>query len=226
MKNKGQTKIIIIVAIVVIILIGGGFYYGSITGGVIDENNCREVETSYEETVENVEYYTETVPYIDNVCNEEELAYKVENWVMDFNNCNEEKYICHDDRWWGCADEEYYCVDRSIACSLDLYNLDAEESGWWDINFNFIERETSNLVREDTETLSLYPQSSGHIQGAVRIQSEGVDGDSNKNLNCRYSLPIRATKQICEEVTKYKEVQREKVVTKPVTKYKTETVCE
>lgn len=80
-----------------------------------------------------------------------------------------------------------------------------------------------------TNTQFVYPQSTEKITGQVKITSQGENGEANKNIeSCNYRIIKTPTKQVCRDVTKYKDVQKSREVTayRPVTKYKTENVCE
>ena len=51
-----------------------GIYVNYAFGNVIKENTCRDVQVPYNET----EYYTETEPYTDNICDNINMVYKEE----------------------------------------------------------------------------------------------------------------------------------------------------
>jgi len=87
--------------------------------------NCREVQVPYEE----VEEYQETVPYTEEECESKDLAYNIENFVLNYNTCNEKKKECESGFMGIPYDCIEYCVDRTISCSLDLRHLDNEEQG-------------------------------------------------------------------------------------------------
>ena len=76
-------SLVFIVSFIMIIINSAN---NNFTSSVInDEKNCKE------------EIYTETVPYIETICNDEELAYKIENFILEENTCNEEEFICRKD---------------------------------------------------------------------------------------------------------------------------------
>lgn len=237
-KNKSNRKRIIIwtsiCAILVLIIIAITFYNISSKANYNSSNNqqnqnigaqsaetqksCREVQVPYQE----IEEYQETVPYTDRECETKELAYSITNFVLNYDTCNKQEYICKSSILGICTDKVYYCVDQSISCSLTLKNLDSEESGTWQITLSYIDESTRNTIKNDAVSEFLYPQTEKTLNSAVGITSAGVEGDANKDLTCVYTATTIPTKQVCRDVTKYKEVTK----TRTVTKYKTEQQCD
>lgn len=224
-NHKNTSKIIIICSIVVVaFLIILLLNKPSSTGNIISDTNqnsqqsCREMQVPYDY----IEEYQETVPYTDTECETKDLAYNIENFVMDYNTCNEYQDICNKYVLGFCTDKTTFCVDKSISCSLNLRNLDTEEQGSWDIKFSFYESGTSSVIQSKDVALFLYPQTSKTFTGVARIQSTGVSGDANKQITCSYTSSGIPTKQVCRDVTKYHEVTK----TRTVTRYRTEEKCE
>jgi hypothetical protein len=210
---------IIILAIVAIVAFTNNSSTGNAISNLNSEKVCKEVQVPYDY----IEEYQETVPYTDTECETKNLAYNVENFVMDYNTCNEYQDICNKYILGICSDKTTFCVDKSVSCSLDLRNLDTEEQGSWTIRFSFYETGTTNLIIDSKDVIQfLYPQTTKTFTGISRIQSEGVDGDANKQITCSYIRETIPTKQICKDVTKYKEVTK----TRTVTRYRTEEKCE
>ena len=127
-----------------------------------------------------------------------------------------------------CSEKETFCVDKTVRCALELRNLDAEEMGSFSISFKFSDSETRNNVKNDEVTRFVYAQTTETFAGSVRVRSEGVDGDANKRWSCNYRVEDTPSKEMCRDVLKYKEIQKERQVTayRPVTKHKTEEVCD
>ncbi len=212
-------SLLIIVGVVVVVALMNS--NGSMTGNVINSNNeqnCKDVQIPYDY----LEEYQETIPYTDRECETKNLAYSIDNFVIDSNTCNKYEDECH--KWFLglCTDKTTYCVDKSISCSLLLRNLDNEERGGWTMRFSFFEAGTNNVIKNEDVNSLLYPQSQDTVRGITRIQSTGVDGDANKQLTCSYQAANIPTKQICRDVTKYKEITK----TRTVTRYRTENKCE
>lgn len=207
---------IVIIAVIVILLI---VTFGvSMTGNAINipSKNCRDVQVPYQETEE----YSETIPYTDTECETKEIAYSINNFIFNYETCNQYQDRCDKYILGICSKKTTFCVDKSVSCSLTLRNLDNEERGQWTIRFLF--KASSSVVDTQDVTNFLYPQSEKQFVGVSRITSEGEEGDANKAITCSYVEADAPTKQVCKDVTRYKDV----IKTRIVTKYKTENQCE
>jgi len=217
---------IILVIIVVLFLVN----QSNITGNVVvnSGSNCRNVEVSYEEQEEymKTEYYTETVPYTDRECEKQYLSYNIKDFGIAQQTCNNQEERCIDYVLGICVKKEVYCVSRTIACSLTLNNLDNTQGGTFVIRFNYYPLGIDD-VTERQASFYLYPQSSQMFSTSTLITSSGVNGVANKQFSCSYLVSGIPTKEVCRDVTKYQEVQRERQVTayRPITKYRTEQQC-
>ena len=189
---------------------------------------CQQVSYEEQEEYMKTEYYTESVPYTDQECENKDIAYSINNFAYDYNRCNQDREVCNDYFLGICVDSTTFCIDKSVSCNLDLRNLDNEKGGNWVIRFNFYKSGTNNVNKYADVSEYLYAQSTENIVGTVRITSDGEEGDANKQYSCNYNVNSIPTKQVCRDVIKYKDVQRSRQVTayKPVTKYKTETKCD
>jgi len=239
-KKSNKKFLLILVGIIAVIIIIGIVIVTNnnpnnvnpsiniLPGNRPNPQNCREVQVPYTvtEEIEQIEYYNETVPYEDEKCETEDLPYKIDNFVKDSITCNEEKKEC-DSCWYGACRCITYCVDKSISSSLELFNLDSEESGVWNIKMKFYESGTNNMIASDEESIFLYPQDSANIQFTAQIKGDGIDGNANIDLFPNYFVTKKATKTTCGIVTKYEEIQRKKIIVVPIdkTKYRKETVC-
>ncbi len=231
-ERKSYTWLWIIFGVVFIII----FLSVTLTGRMGTFNSgtvtpkCRNVQVPYESQEEymKTEYYTESVPYTDTECENKNIAYSINNFRLVANNCNKEQDVCNKYFLGICSDKTTFCVDRTISCSLELRNLDSEERGVWTVHFNFYEVGTSKSIDSDDSSNLVYAQTTNTIMGVARIISSGVEGNANKQLSCSYTVSNIPTKQVCKDVIKYREVQRERQVTayRPVTKYKTEQKCD
>ena len=121
-----------------------------------------------------------------------------------------------------CVEKETFCVDKRVHFGLNLNNFD-DESGVWDITF--IMYGDGGEIDSRLQSVSLYPRDNTGLYWTFQLTGEE---ECKKKVTGTYSQGYIPTKTICEEVTKYKEVQREKQVTayRLITTYKTETVCE
>lgn len=195
MKNKVLMGLFLILVINLI-------YGCTTTGNVVapQQPKCRDVNVPYEAQEEymKTEYYTETVPYTDEECEDKQLIYKME------------KGSCQD-RQSGL----FGLGDKPAKYSCEITNLDSE-GGTFSVTIGFITEDNQEL--EKSLNKYIYPQS-------TETFSYEVDAGINRCYCSEKSIP---TKQICRDVIKYREVQRERQVTayRPVTKYKTEQKCD
>jgi hypothetical protein len=238
-EKKSYNWVLIIIGAVFVIIVLSVIFTGRMTTfssspnmppPVNSEPKCKDVQIPYESQEEymKTEYYTESVPYTDTECENKNIAYSIDNFRIVANNCNKEQDVCNKYFLGICSDKTTFCVDRTISCSLELRNLDSEERGVFTVRFNFYEVGTSNAVKNEDASNLVYAQTTNTLTGVARITSEGIKGDANKQLSCSYAVPNIPTKQVCKDVIKYKDVQRERQVTayKPVTKYRTEQKCD
>ena len=226
MVNKKLVIGGVIVGVVAIIFLSAIFTgrMGSFTGGVVS-SNCRNVEVPYEAQEEymKTEYYTETVPYTGKECETKQLVYNVKDFVIDYQRCDRTEDRCLKYFLGICSQKETYCVLKSISCSLDINNLDSE-NGYWNFNFEFKETISRTIAETNSRASPIYPQSSQHFQASASFEGREK---AEKDYTCSYSFTNIPTKQVCRDVIKYKDIQKERQVTayKPVTKYRTEQKC-
>lgn len=236
-------KALALILIGVVVILGLGVFFinnypeiinspsEKITGYAInnpDENvassqenvECEKEKVPYEEEEE----YIETVPYKDTVCEKEELPYSITNDRWDYSRCTDENTVCYEKEknFWGneeCVDEETFCAEKQLSYSIDLKNLDQEKKGYFGVEIVFYK----DGEEYDTVPVNkyLYPQTTETFTGRITVTGESPSGDANQRFSANYRVIDVPTKDICEEVTKYKDVKR----TKTVTKYRTEEVC-
>ena len=210
--------------------IGGSSGTPSITkedyaAGSTQTKRCSDVQVPYETQEEymKTEYYTETVPYTDQECENKKLVYNVEDFAMDYQTCLKTEDKCIKYTLGICTQKETYCIDKEISCSLTINNLD-NENGYWYFDFQFKDAATNNIAETNSRGSSIYPQSSQLYQASAEFTGRE---NAEKTYTCTYSFTNIPTKQVCRDVIKYKEIQKTRQVTayKPVTKYKTEQKC-
>jgi len=202
--------------------------------GQVTKSICRDVEVPYEEQEEymKTEYYTETVPYTDRECESKQLVYRsTEDQLNTDVVCIEDHKVCKESHknFWGnivCDREETVCDTYRETASFSITNLDSE-NGWWHFEWRSTCRSNQPLCTSNSfETLTNYGISLQPTETKTDTYSITYDAKGQKYLYAYFtSIP---TKQVCRDVTKYKEVQRERQVTayRPVTKYKTEQKCD
>lgn len=222
--NIKPMHILLVFAAISVLAIFTGYGYSAttITANVIKVPYDVQVPYDAKENYDVQEPYTETVcnniqvPYSDKECESKPLVYSIEDFVIASSVCNEREEICHQSYpIIGCTDKTVYCIDRTVTCSLKLNNLD-DERGSWTINFNFLKVGSSSVDATDTASMWLYPHTSNTFVGRGRITTKELFDTS---YTCKYSVPNKATKQVCRDVTKYRTVQD----CKDVTKYRTVT---
>ena len=110
-------------------------------------------------------------------------------------------------------EDNFFADDEPAKYSCTITNLD-NEGGQFSMRIGF---NVNGQQLEETQSRYIYPQSSE----TFRIERDA----SIQNCYCAENVP---TKQVCRDVIKYQEIQRERQVTayKPVTKYRTEQKCE
>lgn len=236
-KRKTTLKIWLL-SLFVIITIGGliififsenSFDTSNSTGQVISnlEPRCREVSIPYEEQEEylKTEYYMETVPYTDRECENKDLIYSATNDKLNYATCNNWDEVCYQKNFLGfCTNRTRFCSNKDLSYSVDINNLD-EEQGTWIVNIYFYNK--GNLYKTIPITQFLYPKTTVTFNGFITITGDSPSGDANQDYTAGYSIQSIPKKQVCRDVTKYKEVKRERQVTayRPITKYKIEREC-
>ena len=225
--DKG-VKTLLIVSVSLLVLVLGVV---AITGNVTDDN-CRVVEVPYEEQEEyaRTEYYTETIPYSDEDCEIEELSSRTSDMIRDV-VCIDSHEECQESHtnFWGnevCDRMETICDEYREDGSIEIENLD-DEAGYWYYEWRRMCRSNQPLcTRENYEVVY---SSVSYIEPT---ETETITSSITYNLNAQEYLWFLITdtpiKTNCETITKYKDVQRERQVTayRPVTKYRTETICD
>ncbi|MBU0906900.1 MAG: hypothetical protein KKD18_06415 [Nanoarchaeota archaeon] len=222
--NKGQSKPLIVVILFLFLIVAIFLFYAgsqqksTVTGNVISDlsqQNCQEVQVPYDY----VEEYQETVPYTAQKCETKNLVYSVTNEKWNTPACNQWSKKC-DDKFLGipthCTD---FCTDKTLSYSLDINNLD-EEQGSWTVNINFYKQGTTYKTYPVTQ--SLYPKTTKTFTAVLKVTGDSPSGDANQEFSADYSLKNIPTKQVCRDITDYKEVTK----TRTVTKYRTETKCD
>ncbi len=185
-KNKFVKPMIVVAIVLMLAYIGFGFYSGIIggrglTGNTIADNlnptkECKKVQVPYQD----IEYYTETVPYQEDI-------------NLNYNHQQVSGEGCSD---FGNYKECYY---------VKIDNLD-NAGGTFTLNCNF---KTVDRNLQDSQTQ--FVQS-----GESKTFRCVADVNLGEDVRMTYSV-TPGTKT----VTKYKDVQR----TRSVTKYRTETQC-
>jgi hypothetical protein len=177
------------------------------------QTTCRDIQVPYDD----IEYYTESEPYTDQQCDNKLVVYSITDFNFVSSICNSKIEECTNYVLGFCTSKNVYCTNRIVTCSLKVNNLDDERASWT-INFNFMKSGTSNIVATTPVSLGLYPHTSDTSSGSGRITiKEAYD----TQYTCNYNVPNEPMKQVCHDVIKYRDVQKQRTVTK----YRTEQKC-
>ncbi|MEE9174973.1 MAG: hypothetical protein V3U19_02240 [Thermodesulfobacteriota bacterium] len=189
---------------------------------------CREVEVPYETEDEylKTEYYSETVPYTETECSDTELVYRstIENIGRNV-VCSDSHEECVKKTLGVCTSTETVCDKYTETASFSITNLDTKAGTWgikwWKACRSDQQFCTGPKTEIGSATVYLDPTE-------TKPTSKSITYDAKAQEYLFSGFKSIPTKQVCKDVTKYKEVQKERQVTafKTVTKYRTETVCE
>lgn len=220
-RNKLLYAVVGVIAIVILIMFVSSFTSSSFTStGRVTQSTCRDVQESYQDCGNVQVPYTEqqcnSVPYTDTQCDNTVLVYSITDFTFVSSICNNQNEVCHQSYpVIGCVDKTVYCTDRTVTCSLKVNNLDTAR-GSWTINFNFYQSGSNTIEATDSESIWLYPQTSGTVTGTGRITTTEF---KNASYTCSYSMQNEPTKSVCHDVIKYRQECQD------VTKYRTEYQC-
>ncbi|MBI2675409.1 MAG: hypothetical protein HYX24_03055 [Candidatus Aenigmarchaeota archaeon] len=190
--------------------------------------NCKDAQVPYQEQEEytKTEYYSETVPYTDRECESKKLVYSITDFAIKSQICNKkiEECIKYLPIIGTCTEKINYCIDRQVVCSVKVNNFD-DEPGTWTVRFDFYKDGSNNIIGSDTRNIFVYPHDTTEAGGLTSITEKEL---LTTTYTCTRVVTVEPTKQVCRDVTKYKQVQKEKQVTayRPVTKYRTEQKCD
>lgn len=95
-------------------------------------------------------------------------------------------------------DENGFCIDKTVTCSITINNLDGEIGGIFEISFRFFEQGNSgNILFLTSSELFLEPGEQHTFEGIFNVQSQGEQGDANKDLTCFYNTINIPRKEVC-----------------------------
>ncbi|MCH7568374.1 MAG: hypothetical protein IIA87_03045 [Nanoarchaeota archaeon] len=94
--------------------------------------------------------------------------------------------------------ENGICIDKTVTCSITITNLDDEIGGIFKLAFRFFERENEeNIIHSTFSESFLEPGSQQTFEGTFNVQSQGENGNANKDLTCFYRILSIPQKEIC-----------------------------
>jgi len=230
--NKGNfwlfVGLIAVVGIIVIILISSGKI---MTGNVVAEGNnlensqakgnCREVQVPYED----IETYTESMPFTDEECENTPLKYLVE-WENGQTTCineicDQHESVCVDKNFWGnCVQFEERCTHNACTkysreCVVNVNNIDNEGGSWAIDGYSW-----NNELNQKGDFIGKFdawvnPTRSNTVRWSFTY-------NAGESRSCWYQVAEVPTKTVCDNVINYRDVEK----TRTVVKYKTETQCD
>ena len=91
------------------------------------------------------------------------------------------------------------CVDKTITCSAEIHNDDQSISGNFVVELSFVEdgKNINDPIKKTDFTFNLGFDGFAPMQDYVRVQSTGIDGTANKDINCFYNVINIPSEQIC-----------------------------
>lgn len=201
-EKKNYMWLWIVLGIVVIVIVSGVIFTGRIgtfvqSPSYSNQPKCRDIQVAYEAQEE----YMKTEYYTETV-------------PYTDREC-ESKRLVYKKETGTCQDRQsglFGLGDQPAKYSCTITNLD-NEGGTFSMRIGF---NVGNQQLETTQSKYIYPQSSATF-------SYEVDATID-SCYCSEQVP---TKQVCRDVIKYREIQKQRQVTayKPVTKYRTEQRC-
>jgi len=177
----------------------------------LSQVTCKDIEVPYDAQ----ESYTVQEPYLRTEEYSESEPYIVEECEDIELSYNHQEGSCIQYK------DNFFSDDEPATYSRTINNLDSEAGGTFFVNIGF---RIGGVVVKEEQNAYIYPQSS-HTFYAEQMAEIN---------NCYFTVDIVPTKQVCEDVTKYKNVLKTRQVTdykavtkeRTVTKYRTETVCD
>ncbi|MFH1585158.1 MAG: hypothetical protein ABIB79_00135 [archaeon] len=88
------------------------------------------------------------------------------------------------------------CIDKTVTCSIEVYNRDTTIGGNFRVELLFVEDKKGLEEALDSESFYFYlnPNSMNKIKGDTNIVSTGENGTANQIINCffnTYEVPLR-----------------------------------
>lgn len=202
-SNTGLYMVIVALAVVIVFVIVL-FGSGSLTGNTIAKNtntvNAEDTNVADTQVQKNCRDVQTPYDYLEEY--QETVPYSDRECESKTLTYKLEKGSCLD------YDDNWLSQDQPAKYSCTITNLDTE-AGTFSVTIGF-DVQGQNL--EETQSQYIYPQSS---------KTFAISRMSHINSCFCYEQNI-PTKQVCRDVTRYKEVTK----TRTVIRYRTDTVCD
>ena len=155
-------------------------------------------------------------PYVDTECYFKDAIYKIE-WAGNEASCIQEECAtyssyCAEKNFWGnciryeqrCASNK--CVKYGADCKIKIINQEKEP-----MTFNL---DLSKFNRDTRISQPIKTETFGVSALGDRIVSWSYTRLSTESASCQYQLTNNPQIQVCNQQTKYKDVEKEKIITK------------
>ena len=83
------------------------------------------------------------------------------------------------------------CIDKTVYCSIEVFNLDETTEGQFTVNFESLDQETEIANQEVSHTIS--PKQTQVFQSSIQFQNENAD----KNIECSFKTVEIPRKDNC-----------------------------
>ncbi len=154
--------------------------------------------------------YNEREPYIDEHCKNIKLKSIIEWGVSDSvcvnQICDKTESYCVEKNFWGNCIEfrdrciHYACTKYRMDCNINIDNID-DEGGTWNFKCYSINYETG--IKNYIDDISVYVKPT-----RTAIGSWSFKYDAGESVGCKYELLDYPTKEVCENVIVYKNVEK------------------
>lgn len=98
--------------------------------------------------------------------------------------------------------QDEICIEKTITCARTVQNRDLELGGIFEIELFFIEYGIYENILEQAfdsvkKSFNIAPLNSTKMEGTTTIQSTGINGTANKDINCFFNMLQVPYKEIC-----------------------------
>lgn len=221
-------KMLLVLALLVILGISGcenGSSQSTASSDSMSSQTCREEQVAYQDTEE----YTEQEPYDAQECNNIEIPYTTTEQREETLFDEKDKAISPSDRLYVAVNlpadatvEVYFKADDTLnawAMSTEEFNKVISDSGYsvdqYYMKTTDVTESLSTFKTVGADAYVIYLKNA-HVFETVSVYEFKAVATWDEQVSAT------KTQQVCNTVTKYQEVTK----TRPVTKYKTETVCD
>jgi len=187
---KKMTRIFLVL-IFISILLGGIFFITKNNKNFLKINNVKN-DSFNKDNEESSETDTKSLSgWISRDTGEEDSNCQIKQITYSMINFNKSS-VCN-------QQQENICIDKTVSCSIEVHNRDDGVQGFFEIELRFIKEggEKEDAFEVKISEFSLSPETSKFVTGSTNIQSQGIDGLANQQINCFYNTLEVPQKEIC-----------------------------